>query len=548
MNSVKSLILSLTVFSISLSNICFADNNTVNCPEVIDHPHYLFGGLFFDINNSLDDKTLNNCRTNKILAEDIGIAKYQRAEGHKRYDHFVHQFAKIGLGLRIYVDEGTEYPLPNSYWYFDNVNGSDNGDGTYEHPFKSINAKAYNLIVTNTKDQQNITIYLASNKTPYDLNNLTKDNKFILPKGYSLYGRISDFKVAAQGLERPEILGAIAPLGDNTLNDISIVSRNFGYATTGALQLINATNIYLNDINLIDSESKNDVYGIYALNSVASLNNSTINVNLTADKLAKTSLSQEGSHAVGVFIDKGSSILFTGNNNEVLVSSDGFNTRTGGIALESGKLTITGDNNLITANSTGNENKAVAIVGDFATTIISGNNNQITAKSAASNSIGVMSNSSELKITGNENLVIADTLGSNQTALESNAGGIIGIKSTTEIFGNFNRIIANAAGANGKALGIGNFPAGGLDNHNANIGETRISILGNYNQIKANSFENNAIGIGNTGTLTIAGTNNLVSSNATDANKNALGIFDFGGSNKAITGANNKIITTAGTR
>lgn len=395
-----------------------------------------------------------------------------------------------------FIDTGVEYHLPGSFWYFDNaaINSNSTGDGTIEHPFNAIDPRSYQIMTNSGAASQNIQMYVATGISPYDLS-VMPNQRLLLPYGDSIFGRTDNFKLAAKGNDRPELVGGITAFGSNNINDIQLQSQNNGFGTIGALYLNGAQNVNINDININISENSTDAYGISEVNSSATINNSVVTVNS----------SDNSKHGFGINLEN--SALFVNNNNYIhstLTSTDNIEGDAGGIVYENNSTaTISGSNNQIIAEGFGDNSHAVGILDKgFGTLILSGNNNHIIA---------------------------------NSDGLESRAGGIVdlGIASTTIISGSNNQVIANAAGLEGKALGIGEL--GFLDFGKITISDInkKTIISGNYNQIIANSAESDSVGILNGGgLLTIAGNHNLISANSATQiglnECNAGGIINLG--------------------
>lgn len=462
-----------------------------------------FGKYFIVFNRTLDHIP-TTCIADKELAANIGITKFEKATEHERYDHFVRLYAKIMLGLYIYTDEGSDYHLPGSYWYFDNAKTL-NGDGTYEHPFNVINAKTYNSMTNSGLASQNVKMYIARGVTPYDLNRLLVDKRLLLLKDYAIYGRTNDFKLPASDTLRPILNGGVTALGQNNISDIQINSQNFGFGPRGALFLNgttvqNAIFVDINDVNINVSENNSVASGIGGMHSHAVINNSQINVSST----------DQSKQSIGTsFADN--SALFIGYNNYI-------------------HTTI--------ASTKNGENHSGSIAG-ISPTIIYGNDNQIIADATVNNSrvIGIFAFGNPVKISGNNNHVIANAAGD-----DSRAGGIVDIGKTL-ISGNDNQIIGKAVGLESRALGIGDIEAP-KPGTTTPSGSSYIIISGTNNQMVGDSAESNSVGIMNTSTLTISSNNNQIIANSANHvaghECNAGGIANFG-DKLTITGDNNQI-------
>lgn len=523
---------------------------------------------------------------NADVKESLGIAG-------RLSDPIEHDFGNFGAATSIpvgkaYIDDGIEFHLPGAFWYFaSSAKGSNSsGDGTIEHPFNAIDLRAYQIMTNSGAYSNNVQMYIAAG-AEYNLSGLPGDRLQLL-NGYSIYGRTSDFKLAASASLRPILNGGITAFGNNNLSDFVLQSFNNGFGSAGALLLNDAKNVNINDLLINASEKNMDAYGISEIgSSAATINNSVVNVSLITDKGVGThnsigigllnnsaifvgsnnyiqaslkSNSDIESHAIGISDTNPESfpgavlISIFGNNNHIAANSDGHNGRAGGIVVGPGALadegghqasnsflSISGNNNQILANSYGTENKAVGIVVYKSKAEISGSGNEISANSDKSNTIGAMVDAGTLEISGSNNQFNAQSAGHNDGKAESNAGGIIAVNAAhLTISGNANQISAEAAGNNGKAVGIGSFPA------DPKSGKNNILISGNNNQIRAESANSGSIGIMNDGNLVISGDNNFVFSHALAQGQKAEGIFNFGSSKTSITGKNNKIITISG--
>lgn len=431
-------------------------------------------------------------------------------------DPIEHDFGNFASATSIavgkaYIDKGGDYHLPGAFWYFDNstINKNSTGDGTFEHPFNAIDLRAYQLMTNSGIYSQNVQMYFDTGISTYDLSGLP-GNRLSLLNGYSIYGRTSNFTLAASAFQRPILNGGITAFGNNNLSDIVLQSHNNGFGPSGALFLDgtksnNPISVNINDVNINVSENKTEATGIGILNSYVTINNSQVNVNST----------DQSKQSFGIALADNSA-LFLENNNYIHAT--------------------------ISSTAPG-ENHAAGIIG-ISPIIVSGNNNNIIADATGSESraIGIFDFGNPIIISGNYNHIIA-----NANGFDSRSGGIVNV-GTTIISGNHNQIISNASGIEGKALGIGNIEAFNFGYATVANDNSQVIISGNYNQIAANSEETDSIGILNTGTLIISGNKNQIIANTANHipghECNAGSIVNFGNA-LTISGYYNQLIANS---
>lgn len=459
------------------------------------HKNVFMGGIRFSFGGNNNEEQMG-----------VNIAK-------RLSDPIEHNFGNFASANSVpvnqeFVDEGIEHQLPGSFWYFDNADLS-NGDGTYEHPFNTIDQNTYFTMTHSGIASQNVQMYVATGILPYDFS-VFPDHRLTLLNGYSIYGRTDNFLLAANNSERPEFLGGIKALSNNNISDIRLSSQNDD-KIAGALFLNDALNVYLNEAKISVSENNIDAYGIKAINSSLTINNSVIEASSVANSL----------QSFGINLINSS--LFLVNNNSInvsLFSTQDNETHAGGIIGGNSLININGDNNQIVATINSDQNARAVGIGE----------------------INILPNNADkLTISGNYNYISALASG-----YDSRAGGIIDVGNAS-IFGNNNKIISNATGDKSKAIGIGAFdilPPVSV----TSIGDQRFIISGNNNQISATSANSNAIGILDIGDLILFGNNNQITAvsvgkDSQGDESNASAIITFG--NALIFGSNNQIIATS---
>jgi len=426
-------------------------------------------------------------------------------------DPIEHNFGNIASANSVavgkaYIDEGFEYHIPGSFWYFDNAYNNSSGDGTFEHPFNAIDLRAFQQIINSGVESSNIKLYVDTGTSPYDLSGLP-NNRLPLFYGYSIYGRTSNFTLRASDSLRPILNGGIIAFGANNINDIELFSQNNNFDAQGALFIDGAkashvVNVNINDVNIKVSENKTMAYGIGGLNSQVTINNSQISANSIG----------QSDQSVGIGLAD-NSFLYVGNDNYInaCINTSGPGEKHAAGIFGIAPVIVYGSNNQIIANAIGSESRAIGIITFGNPIIISGDNNYIAANGAG---------------------------------YDSRAGGIINVGGTTIISGNNNQIIGNAAGLEGKALAIGDISFFDSDSNYIPNANSQIIISGNNNQIIGNSAESNSIGILNTGTLIISGMGNQIAAHSAKHiarhECNAGGIVDFGNT-LIISGLFNKI-------
>jgi hypothetical protein len=245
-----------------------------------------------------------------------------------------------------YADKG-EFKEHDNVWYFKplsvgvngNVNdaGSEQGNGTAEHPFIGFTPGNYGAINQNigTLDKYPLMFFAPGtyNFSGFSVTHGTQtiDNRFDLPNGWGMYGKIDSYKASALGDVRATFFGGldmdyVTGLGNapTTLNSIQVINSK-STADNAALYAINSGNVILQNTNIANSftDELNSaaVYGIYAKHSTLSFERLN-DVISGANNVSGTSIGAIYVYSgIGIFADKFSVIDFNGGKNTVIGSA-----------------------------------------------------------------------------------------------------------------------------------------------------------------------------------------------------------------------------------
>lgn len=331
-------------------------------------------------------------------------------------DATVRNLASTGRGnsvplVRSTQDTGTTALERSNIYFFTNNGGNafDTAAGTanctYEHPcngsgFTQSAINAINNAAANANFYFNGGAYNAINSS----SGLTLNN------GQSIYGRNSDYTLAASGNDRPTFNGGFILNGNNTLDSIQLMN-NAGTPLTQALSLNNATGVTLNNV-LIGAMNATQGYGIGVLldNSSININNSTINV---------FSQAPNNSSDIAYGIDTAALTSNTINLNNSVINMGGVTGSWRGInAVDDLGLTLNLNNSQINAAITGggSGNTYGVFYSGIGTSAITLNDSSINLNSNAADSvIGISSAAQDTAITLNNSAinVTHTTTGSN---------------------------------------------------------------------------------------------------------------------------------------
>jgi hypothetical protein len=136
--------------------------------------------------------------------------------------------------------------IHDNVWFFNPENGgvgTNQEDGTFEHPYFRLTASNFNQINPN-----NPWLYLSSGD--YHLSSFAQ-NRFSLPSGWRMYGRDDNFKKPGSGENRATFYGGIDLLvGDNVLDSIRVFNNNNHNNQGVGININSAQNIYFNNIQV----------------------------------------------------------------------------------------------------------------------------------------------------------------------------------------------------------------------------------------------------------------------------------------------------------
>lgn len=174
-------------------------------------------------------------------------------------------------------------------------NNSDNGTGTYETPFKTFNKAAYDQLVANSNIgviNKYPILYFASGNYSFEsfIGRNNREYTFMLPYGWNMTGRSSDFMRLAAGTERPVFRGYLDLYakegtvgGSNTINSLIFLnpqnSSSFLKRSPALVNLNNVQNINLRNVVIGNQKDGGDgAYedGLYMQDSSLNLYNTGI--------------------------------------------------------------------------------------------------------------------------------------------------------------------------------------------------------------------------------------------------------------------------------
>lgn len=422
--------------------------------------------------------------------------------------------------------------------------------GTFENP---LNNNQFTQPVVNQLGN-NANLYFNSGTYVIQGAGVAPNAQISLLNGQSIYGRIANFKCAANGNARPLFLGRINLYeGNNTLNSFQLTNQlvhvDNGNQTIVAMDIESVTNIKISNANIsaINTVTGNNASTNYAFamnvgNSQVDITNSVINAsaNVTgtnnflvgafdfnipqpnmniniSNSIINANASLGINNNAQVFVSNISSLSVpTGNNNTFNINNSTLNANVlvagdnNAIAL-AGNVALSDNNHLVITNSTLNARAEV------------GNNNNIDVENISLN------NNNTLQIT-------SSTINSNALVRGNNSNSVLTTNITDESDNNIS--IANST-LNNNAMVMGNNNAGsfiksyGIFESTSNNFTISSSTFNITSEVVSNNLGTNAA----TGFLTGAGS--IININASTVNISAKILGSNLGTNTATgtTGA-----------
>ncbi|MCL5260230.1 MAG: hypothetical protein M1561_00895 [Gammaproteobacteria bacterium] len=243
----------------------------------------------------------------------------------------------------------------NDIWFFESDNSNvrkrvknDTEDGTYEHPYDSIDQATLDSIYAKQKTTK---LYLKPGTYASDS---TTQGQLTVKSGMSIYGRTSDFVRPANGNDRALLQGGMTLLGSNTLDSLRFTNndgtQNVGITITGTggnhikditLNNINvgatnandgyatgilinyADNIFIKNSSVISflQDSADYTRGIDVSNSILTLDNSDI---IATNRAVNASIT--ASSATGIYIYQSTLNVLNGSTITAAATASGAQT------------------------------------------------------------------------------------------------------------------------------------------------------------------------------------------------------------------------------
>ncbi len=308
-------------------------------------------------------------------------------------------------------DTGITAVFRNNVQFFTAVGGNNYNPAnqanncTFENP---CNASSFNQDVLAAINQFSPNAVFYFNTGNYSA--INGSDAITLYNGQSFYGRTLDFRLAANGNQRPLFIGGFILSGNNTLDSIRVYQQ--GTEIVRGLTADGATNLLVNNSEIGDPNLSQGSY----TRAIELSNGSTMTVNNSTITANPANLSPPF-ETYGVLAQSGSSITI---NNSTVTSnlpsnSGGGNETSYGIALVDSSLTMS--NSVVSANVTGNNLGNFAAVGIYAGNGASANISSSAINVSGSTSAGI------LNITG------LATVGSSTISLNNNSS--INLQSST---------------------------------------------------------------------------------------------------------------------
>lgn len=213
--------------------------------------HMKLGGYTNDEENQygLSTRLLDSVKHNPIVlthADGVFLSNVKNKKG------------EIGL----YKDLGL-YLAHDNIWYFRSGSSSNlEGDGTAEHPFIGFTKNGYDVVYANRDkgriDETPLMYFAPGSYNFKEFSNEGLDNRFLLPRGWGMFGRTDDYQAPAKGDQRPVFYGAMDMTGaypssrtHTTLNSIALINGTgdfWGSQRHATLYMYQADNVVLQNV------------------------------------------------------------------------------------------------------------------------------------------------------------------------------------------------------------------------------------------------------------------------------------------------------------
>lgn len=415
------------------------------------------------------------------------------------------------------------HPGPNPYveddnaWYF-----IDYGDGaaiTEDKRRQGDPGTIENPIETHRFNQSQVdAIYKYNQEHGYDHADLyftgpnfrSFNGSINLYKKFSINGMATaKYLKQAQGTQRPTFGGTFNLASDETVNDVQFNAPNAG------LNLVNALNVTLNDVNVFG----NPTHAIDTNNSYLILGDNNTTTGGISSKGDSTIAIVGDKNSIGntITTSGGDSVQIKGSDNTVhgadIETGDSFvvegngNTVDRNITISGGNMLITGQNNQIGGRNPG-EKVAMSSAGTLS---LGGTNNTL-------NNVLLTGAGTELDIAGSKNIVNSDLT--------------VPLGTSVNITGSHDAINADDIYVNGGILKITDTGANNtLNAQTLNVDNGKFYIDGDSNKLNINT----ASLVENASIYHISGSNNTID--------NAI-VLDGIGSDLTVGGTNNSFNNT----